>query len=67
MCRRQLRGFPQERLDLRVAVDIGLVSPVRGEYFQGLGHIAFRIGPGQVLTQLSDHTEAVGAGAGGKG
>jgi len=46
-----------------VGVDIGLVSPVGGDYFQGLGHIAEGIAPGQILAQLSDHAEAVGAAA----
>jgi len=61
-----LRGGLKERLDLRVAVDIGPVSPVGGDYPQRLGHIAKRIAPGQVFAQLSDYAEAIGAGAWGK-
>jgi len=63
---RQLRGSPQERLDLRVGVDIGLMSPFGRGYFQGFGHIAARIVSRQVLAQLSDHAEAVRASAWGK-
>jgi len=47
-------------------VDIGLMSPLRWDYFQGLGHIAFRIAPGQLLAQLFDHAKTVIAGAWGK-
>jgi len=62
----QLRGGLKERLDLGVAIDIGLMSPCGRDAFQGFGHIAERIAPGQVLAQLSDYTEAIGAGAWGK-
>jgi len=63
---RQVRGSPQQRLDLRVGVDIGGVSPFGRDGFQGFGHIGLWVAPGQVFAQLSDHAEAVGAAAGGK-
>jgi hypothetical protein len=61
-----LGGGCQERLELRGTVDIRWVSPRRGESSQGLGDIAARIVPGKVLAKLSDHAEAVGAGAWGQ-
>jgi len=42
------------------------MSSLRGDYFQGLGHIAEGIVSGQVLAQLFGHAEAVVARAWGK-
>jgi hypothetical protein len=66
VCGREFRGGPQERLNLRRAVDIGRVSPLRGDESQGLGHIAARIVASQVLAQLTDHAETVRSAAWGK-
>jgi hypothetical protein len=49
-----------------VGVDIGWVSPFGRDGFQGVGHIAARIVSCQILAQLPDHAEAVGAAAWGK-
>jgi len=64
--RRQFGGRRQKRVDLRMTIDIGWVSSLRGDDFQGLGHIAARIVASQVLAQLTDHAETVRSAAWGK-
>ncbi len=54
-------------MEFRGTVDIGRVSPGRGDSSEGFGYIAAGIVAGKILAKLSDHAEAVGAGAGGQG